>query len=181
MSFRKEATGWNFADPKVGDSIFSSCRVKSPTEFVGRVFRMFPEIKLAQLTDISGRHFDLTPKEYSKVEEDFIRFADLKDILSKELANRNKTVDGFIADFFKYSSSGGLDLALSLASKAFNTSDLYLKDLKEKFSSLANQRMASHHKGFEKTASLPLYDWNVLDPVWEFVDQDGIKAIRRKI
>lgn len=182
MKLVKNALGrWDFDNPKTGEMIFLSCKTKTPAEFVGRVLRVAPSIKLAQLMDITNRHFDLTPKEYSKIEQDFVKFSNLKKALASTLSKESDDPYSFVDKFFKYSSSGGLGMAVSLADEVYHLSGDQVNKIIERFSPVSYTKMASHQKGFNRTASLPMYDWNVLDPVWELVEKDGSLVIVRKV
>lgn len=170
----------NLNDPKSSETVYLACRTKSPAEFVGRIFRIDPSIKLGQLMNIVGRHFDLTPKEYSQVEEDFVKFSRLKKALVGSLKNGSKNPEGFMEKFFEVSPSGGMILASRLVSEAYGLSTETAKALSSKFSTLAYTKLAGHQKGLKRTASIPMYDWNILDPIWEMVEKNGTLVIVRK-
>lgn len=182
MNVIKNASGkWDFDNPKTGEMIFLSCKTKTPVEFVGRVLRLLPSIKLAQLMDITSRHFELTPQEYSRIEQDFVKFSNLKKVLVSTLLKESRGPLSFVYRFFRYSSSGGLNLAISLATEAYHLNKAQANEISEQFSSIAYTKMANYQKGFKRTAALPMYDWNILDPIWELSEKDGSLVIVRKV
>lgn len=182
MNIIKNASGkWDFDNPKTSEMIFLSCKTKTPVEFVGRVLRLFPSIKLAQLMDVTNRHFELTPQEYNRIEQDFIKFSNLKKVLVSTLLEESCGPRSFVNRFFRYSSSGGLNLAVSLATEVYHLNEDQAKKLSEQFSPVAYTKMASYQKGFKRTAALPMYDWNILDPIWELSEKDGSLVIIRKV